>query len=162
LLMTDALLTDFDTNLKVNPPLREKSDNDALIKALNDGLIDVICSGHTPQDEESKVVEFDHADFGMTNLQTTASQLVQLAQWIAWEDLLEKITVNPASVMQVELPVIEPEAKANLTLLDPNAEWRFDELNNYSKSKNSPFLGRTLKGKAVAVFNNNKHWLDAQ
>lgn len=161
LLMTDTLLTDFETNLKVNPPLREKADNEALIKALNDGLIDVICSGHIPQDEESKVVEFDHAEFGIINLQTVASQLVQLSQWVAWEDLLEKISINPANIMQVDLPVIEPEAKANLTLFNPQAEWRFDERSNLSKSKNSPFLGRSLKGKAVAVFNNNKQWIDA-
>lgn len=160
-LLTDGLLTDFDTNLKVNPPLREKADNESLIKGLNDGLIDIICSGHTPQDEESKVVEFDHAEFGLINLQTVASQLVQLAQWVEWENLMEKISINPAALMQVELPVIEPEAKANLTLLDPNMEWTFDEKTNFSKSKNSPWLGQQLKGKVRAVFNNNKHWIDA-
>jgi dihydroorotase len=159
--LSDAVLTDFDTNYKVNPPLREKSDNDNLIKGLQDGLIDIICSGHIPQDEESKVVEFDHAEFGIINLQTVASQLTALSKEVAWEDLMEKISINPAALMQAELPVIEPDAKANLTLLDPGIEWTFDEKNNLSKSKNSPWLGQKLKGKVRAVFNNNKHWIDA-
>ena len=160
-LLNDSLLTEFDTNYKVNPPLREKADNDGLIKGLKDGLIDIICSGHTPQDEESKVVEFDHAEFGIINLQTVASQLVLLSKEIEWEDLLEKISINPAALMQAELPVIEPDAKANLTLLDPECEWKFDERSNFSKSKNSPWLGQKLTGKVRAVFNNNKHWMDA-
>ena len=159
-LLSDSLLADFDTNYKVNPPLREKADNDLLIKGLKEGWIDVICSGHTPQDEESKVVEFDHAEFGIINLQTVASQLVSLSEWIAWEDLLEKVTTNPAGLLGVELPVIEPDAKVNLTLLNPNLEWTFDEKSNFSKSKNSPWLGKKLTGKAVAVFNNNKQWID--
>ncbi len=159
-ILNDALLTDFDTNYKVNPPLREKADNDLLIKGLKDGLIDIICSGHTPQDEESKVVEFDHAEFGIINLQTAASHLVTLSEWVDWEDLLEKISVNPSALLNIELPVIEPDAKANLTLLNPEAEWMFDEKSNFSKSKNSPWLGKSLKGKVVAVFNNNKQWID--
>jgi dihydroorotase len=159
-ILSDTVLIDFDTNYKVNPPLREKADNELLIRGLNDGMIDIICSGHTPQDEESKVVEFDHADFGIINLQTVASHLVTLSQFIEWEDLLEKITLNPANLLQVDLPIIEPDAKANLTLLDPSLEWILDEKSNFSKSKNSPWLGKKLKGKAVAVFNNNKQWLD--
>jgi len=159
--LSDIALTDFDTNYKVNPPLREKADNDNLIKGLQDGLIDIICSGHIPQDEESKVVEFDHAEFGIINLQTVASQLTTLSKEVSWEDLMEKISINPATLMQAELPVIEPEDKANLTLLDPGFEWTFDEKSNLSKSKNSPWLGQKLKGKVRAVFNNNKHWIDA-
>jgi dihydroorotase len=158
--LNDSVLVDFDTNYKVNPPLREKSDNENLIKGLKDGVIDIICSGHTPQDEESKVVEFDHAEFGIINLQTVASQLTTLSKEVDWEDLLEKISVNPAALVQAELPVIEPEAKANLTLLDPTFEWTFDDKANLSKSKNSPWLGQRLKGKVRAVFNNNKHWID--
>jgi dihydroorotase len=160
-ILNDTALAEFDTNYKVNPPLREKADNEILIKGLKDGLIEIICSGHTPQDEESKVVEFDHAEFGIINLQTVASHLVTLSQWIEWEDLLEKITVNPSALLKIELPIIEPEAKANLTLLDPDMEWTFDNKTNFSKSKNSPWLGTKLKGKVKAVFNNNKHWIDA-
>jgi dihydroorotase len=160
-ILNDSLLTDFDTNYKVNPPLREKSDNDNLIKGLKDGAIDIISSGHTPQDEESKVVEFDHAEFGIINLQTVASHLVTLSESVDWEDLLEKVTVNPANMLSLSLPVIQPDEKANLTLFNPEADWTFDEKANFSKSKNSPWLGKKLKGKAVAVFNNGKQWIDA-
>ena len=155
-LMEDNLLVDFDTNYKLNPPLREKSDNEALIKGLNDGTIDVLTSGHLPQDEESKMVEFDMADFGITNLQTFASQLVWLSKSVDMEDLIEKVTVAPRQILKMEVPIIEEDSKANLTLFDPNAEWTFDASQNFSKSKNSPWLGQVLKGKAIAVFNNAK------
>lgn len=155
-LMEDNLLVDFDTNYKLNPPLREKSDNEALIKGLNDGTIDVLTSGHLPQDEESKMVEFDMAEFGITNLQTFASQLVLLSKSVDMEDLIAKVTVAPRQILKMEVPIIEEDSKANLTLFDPSAEWTFDASQNFSKSKNSPWLGQTLKGKAVAVFNNGK------
>jgi dihydroorotase len=159
-LMDDSMLAGFDTNYKVNPPLREQSDNDALIKGLNDGTIDVICSGHVPQDEESKSIEFDLADTGIINLQTFASNLVSLSEWVNWDVLIEKVTSGPRSVLQLEQPVIDIDAKANLTLLDPNWTWMFDNETNLSRSKNSPWLGQTLTGKTVAVFNNSKHWFD--
>ncbi|MFM7854921.1 MAG: dihydroorotase, partial [Flammeovirgaceae bacterium] len=155
-LMDDSLLADFDTNYKVNPPLREKNDNEAIIKALNDGTIDVLVSGHLPQDDESKQVEFDHAEFGLINLQTFASQLSALAKSVDVVDLIYKVTVAPRQILKLDVPLIEEEAKANLTLFDPNAEWFFETANNLSKSKNSPWLGKSLKGKAVAVFNNGK------
>ena len=155
-LLDDSLLMDFDTNFKVNPPLREKADNEALIKALKDGTIDVLVTGHVPQDDESKFLEFDLADFGMINLQTFASQLSSLSKLVDMEDLLEKITTAPRKLLKLEVPKIEVDEKACLTLFDPNAEWMFDKDTNYSKSKNSPWLGKTIKGKAVAVFNNTK------
>lgn len=159
-LLDDSMLSGFDTNYKVNPPLREKSDNDALIKGLNDGTIDVICSGHVPQDEESKSIEFDLADTGIINLQTFASNLVSLSEMVGWDVLIEKVTSGPRTVLQLEMPVIDVDTKANLTLLDPNYTWTLDEKTNLSKSKNSPWLGQSLTGKTVAVFNNNKHWFD--
>ncbi len=155
-LLDDSLLMDFDTNFKVNPPLREKADNEALIKALKDGTIDVLVTGHVPQDDESKFLEFDLADFGMINLQTFASQLSSLSKLVDMEDLLEKITTAPRKLLKLEIPKIEVDEKACLTLFDPNAEWMFDKDTNYSKSKNSPWLGKTIKGKAVGVFNNTK------
>ena len=155
-LLDDSLLMDFDTNYKVNPPLREKSDNEALIKALKDGTIDVLVTGHVPQDDESKFLEFDLADFGMINMQTFASQLTALSKWVEMEDLLEKITTAPRNLLKLEIPKIEVDEKACLTLFDPNADWTFDKDTNYSKAKNSPWLGTTLKGKAIAVFNNSK------
>ena len=159
-LLDDSMLATFDTNYKVNPPLRERSDNDSLIKALKDGTIDVICSGHVPQDEESKNIEFDHADPGIINLQTFAANLVALSEEISWDSIIEKVTQGPRQVLQMETPVIDIDAKANLTLLDPHREWVLDEKTNLSKSKNSPWWGKPLKGKTVAVFNNNKQWIE--
>jgi dihydroorotase len=159
-LLDDSLLADFDTNYKVNPPLREKADNDALIKGLKDGTIDVLVSGHLPQDDESKQLEFDQADFGLTNLQTFASQIASLSEAVDLEDLIEKISENPRRILGREVPVIDVDEKANLTLFDPEREWEFSRDENLSKSKNSPWLDKKLKGKAVAVFNNSKHWLD--
>jgi dihydroorotase len=160
-LLDDSLIHDFDTYYKVNPPLREKVDSDALIKGLKDGTIDALCSGHLPQDDESKNLEFDHADFGMINLQTVASQLTSLSKWIEWEELIEKVTDNPRKILKMDLPKIDVEEKANLTLFDPAQEWTFLQQENFSKSKNSPWIGKKLTGKVVAVFNNSKHWIDA-
>jgi dihydroorotase len=154
------MLADFDTNFKVNPPLREKADTEALLKALKDGTIDVLCSGHTPHEEESKSLEFDLADSGIINLQTFAANLIALSKNIPLDVLLEKVTVNPRRLLQVEIPKIEVEAKANLTLFDPHRVWRFDEKTNFSKSKNSPWFGKEVTGKAIAVFNNGRHKIE--
>jgi dihydroorotase len=159
-LLDDSLLATFDTNYKVNPPLREKADADALIKALKDGTIDVLCSGHTPHEDESKSLEFDMADAGITNLQTFAANLVQLSKSVEWDVLLEKVTVNPRRLLQFEIPKIEVDAKVNLTLLDPNKTWTLDEKTNFSKSKNSPWFGKEITGKAMAIFNNGRHRIE--
>lgn len=159
-LYDDSVLADFDTNFKVNPPLREKSDNQALLKGLKDGTIDVLVSGHTPQDDESKFLEFDLAEFGLINLQTFASQLATLSKEVDLEVLIEKVTVAPRRILNLELPKIETEARACLTLFDPNGEWTFSKENNLSKAKNSPWLEKKLKGRVAAVFNNSKHLMN--
>lgn len=159
-LLDDSMLHDFDTNLKVNPPLRERADNEALLKALKDGTIDVICSGHLPGDDESKNVEFDQADFGMINLQTFGANLTSLSKFVDWNSLIEKVTIGPRRVLQREIPRIEVEEKANLTLFAPLHKWVLDEKTNCSHAKNSPWFGKEVTGKAIAVFNNNKYWID--
>ncbi len=159
-LLTDDLLADFDTNYKVNPPLREKSDQDALIKGLKDGTIDVLVSNHTPLDDESKFLEFDLADFGMINLPTFASQITSLSNFVDMDVLIEKITDAPRKLLNLDAVSIDIGEKANLTLFDPSCEWIFSQDENLSKSKNSPWLGKTLIGKTVAVFNNSKQVLN--
>lgn len=154
--LLDTELESFDTNYKTNPPLREKQDADALCKGLADGTIDVLCSGHLPVDDESKFLEFDQADFGIINLQTFASQLASLAEEVKIENLVLKVAEAPRQLLQLEIPKIDIDEKANLTLFDPNCEWEFKSENNFSKSKNSPWLNKKIKGKAVAVFNNGK------
>ncbi|HRK52538.1 MAG TPA: dihydroorotase [Cyclobacteriaceae bacterium] len=160
-LLDDSLLEDFDTNYKVNPPLREKVDLSALIGGLKDGTIDVLTSGHLPQDTESKVLEFDHADFGIINLQTFASQLASLSKHVDVHVLVEKVTGAPRKLLKLTIPTIEKDEKANLTLFDPTEKWVFTEESSYSKSKNSPWIGKEIVGKAKAVFNNSKFWMDA-
>jgi dihydroorotase len=159
-LFDDSHLQTFDTNYKVTPPLREKADNDALIRGLKDGTIDVICSGHVPQDEESKNIEFDVADFGIINLQTFAANLASLTTLVDLDTLITKVTTAPRQLLDLPVGTTEPEQLANLTLFDPSRTWIFDQKTNRSKSRNSPWLNRELKGKAVAVFNNGKHWID--
>lgn len=161
-LLDDGALDDFDTNYKVNPPLREKPDQTALIKALNDGTIDVLCSGHVPQDAESKNLEFDLADFGMINIQTFASNLVSLSAEVPMDLLIEKVTAAPRHILGLPIPKIEVGEAANLTLLDPSATWVLDASTNRSKAVNSPWWGKKITGKVVAVFNNGKTFSDAQ
>lgn len=156
-LLDDSLLSNFDTNYKVNPPLREKADADALIKGLKDGTIDVLCSGHTPHEDESKSLEFDLAEPGIISLQTFASNLVTLSKSLDWAPLLEKITVNPRKLLKVDVPSVDTDQKANLTLFDPGRVWTYDENTNLSKAHNSPWLGKKITGKVVAVFNNGRH-----
>jgi dihydroorotase len=159
-LLDDNMLKDFDTNYKVNPPLRERPDQESIIKGLKDGTIDVLCSGHMPQDEESKSLEFDRAEFGMITLQTFSAHLTALSKFVDWDVLMEKVTIGPRQVLQLEIPRIEEDTTANLTLMDPNQKWVLNDETNLSKSKNSPWFGKELTGKAVAVFNNGHFWLD--
>ncbi|MBX2901462.1 MAG: dihydroorotase [Cyclobacteriaceae bacterium] len=159
-LLNDGALGDFDTNFKVNPPLREKADQDALVKGLKDGTIDILVSNHAPQDDESKFLEFDQAEFGLINLQTFAAQVAALAQEIELAELIEKITEAPRKLLNLAPVIIDVDTKANLTLFDPTCEWTFSPDVNFSKSKNSPWVGQKLTGKAVGVFNNSKQSLD--
>lgn len=159
-LLDDSMLQSFDTNYKVNPPLREKADATALIKGLKDGTIDILCSGHLPQDAESKNLEFDLADVGIINLQTFASNLVALSSWVPLRDLIEKVTTAPRTLLGLEAAVIDVDQPANLTLLDPKCEWTLNDKTNFSKARNSPWFGTPVTGKARAVFNNSRNWSD--
>lgn len=159
-LLDDSMLAGFDTNYKVNPPLRERVDNESIIKGLRDGTIDVLCAAHTPQDEESKNLEFDRAEFGIIGLQTFCAHLTALSKHVDWDVLVRKVTSGPREVLRLNVPVIAEDTPANLTLFDPNHKWVLDDNTNHSKSKNSPWFGKELTGKAVAVFNNGKSWID--
>ena len=161
-LLDDSLLVDFDTNFKVNPPLRERPDNEAIVKALRDGTIDVLSSGHMPHDAESKELEFDRAEFGIISLQTFCANLTSLSKNVDWDVLITKVTSGPREVLQLEVPHITEDSDANLTLIDPRQKWVLNERTNFSKSRNSPWFGKELTGKAVAVFNNGKFWVDTK
>ncbi|QRR02207.1 dihydroorotase [Dyadobacter sandarakinus] len=149
----DNDLLGFDTNLKVNPPFRAEEDFAALLGGLADGTIDAIVSDHSPHDEESKNLEFDQADFGITGLET-AFAVANMYAGLGAGALVEKFTAGPRRILRLKPNVIEVGAPAHLTFFDPDAMWTFDK--TLSKSKNTPFLGKVMKGKVVGVANNGK------
>ena len=146
----DEDLMSFDTNLKVNPPFRNQEAIAALKAGLADGTIDVIVSDHSPQDEEAKKLEFDMASFGIIGLQTAFATANTFSN-LPIETLIEKLTSRPRQLLGISSPKIAIGEKANLTAFDPNAEWVFSEDMIVSKSKNSPFIGKTLKGKVIKI-----------
>ncbi|WP_458332014.1 dihydroorotase [Peijinzhouia sedimentorum] len=151
LLFTDEDVADFDTNHKVNPPLRSKRDREALIEGLKDGTIDVIVSSHQPQDVESKNLEFDLAENGIIALQTVYPILNSLKDQLSIELLIDKLALAPRKLLGLEVPTITEGAEANLSIFHPDTNWTFDKNNNFSKSENSPFFGKELKGKVIGV-----------
>lgn len=155
LALDDSALNNFDTNYKVNPPLRIKEDIDALKKGLADGTIDAITSDHSPEDEENKKVEFDYAAFGMIGLETCFA-LANTYSALKLNDLVKKFSTRPREIFGLVIPKIKEKEKANLTLFLPNKEWKFEEKDIRSKSKNTPFVGKKLKGKILGVLNNGK------
>ncbi len=154
LAFTDADLRDFDTNLKVNPPFRSQNDIKALQKGLADGTIDAIVSDHNPQDEEAKNLEFDLADFGIIGLETAFASANTYGK-LSIENLIEKLTINPRNLLRMPQISIKEGEKANLTIFNPDLEWTFSESDIRSKSKNTPFIGKQLKGKVLGVIRGN-------
>lgn len=156
LMQDDSVLTDFDSNYKLNPPLRTKKDVAALRNALENGTIDVVVSDHLPQDPESKELEFDLADFGMIGLQTFFSCALEGLKEKGLETLVKSITVNPRQILGISASSIAEGARANLTLFNPTAQSSLTEKNNYSRSKNSPFFNKLMMGRVVGVVNGTK------
>ena len=157
LILTDKEITDFDTRYKVMPPLRSKKDCTALIKGLKDGTIDVICTDHSPEDEESKKTEFNNAAFGIIGLETAFGLIGKyLNKHLSLGEIIEKIAINPRRLLQLESGNIKEGNTANLTLFNPDLEWKFQKIDIESKSINTPFLGEKLKGKALAIYNKGK------
>jgi len=154
LTLTDETLKGFDSLYKVKPPLRTQSDVDALLNGLNDGTIDAIVSQHTPHEVEFKDVEFEIAEYGIIALQTAFS--LALKAGLSVETIVQKMSVNPRSILKVTVPVIAEKQPANLVVLDADSEWTYTKQNNQSKSYNSPFIGESLKGKVLFTCNNNQ------
>ncbi|MGP8214616.1 MAG: dihydroorotase [Bacteroidia bacterium] len=154
LCLDDSEILGFDSNYKLSPPLRGKEDIKALKKALAEGVIDVICSDHRPEDEESKKVEFDLATPGIIGIQTLYP-IVNMYSELTTEQIIEKIAINPRKILGLAVPVIKDGEIANLTLFSPNEEWVFEEKHIASISKNTPFSGKKLKGKVAGIVNND-------
>jgi dihydroorotase len=144
----------YDTNFKMNPPLRSARDREAILAGLADGTIEILCSDHAPHCDYEKEVEFDYAPFGITGLETElALSLMQLVHTkrISLADLIAKFTVNPARLLNLNKGALGVGADGDVTVFDPEQEWVFRVETSASKSKNSPFNGWQLKGKAVAT-----------
>jgi dihydroorotase len=156
LALDDSALMDFDTNCKVSPPLRGKDDIKALKKALQDGTLDVICSDHRPEDEENKKLEFDLAAPGMLGIQTLYP-LINMYAELSTEQIVNKIAIRPRQILGLTIPTIKEGENANLTLFSPSQEWTLDSKQIASPSKNTPFIGKKLKGRVIGIFNNDKY-----
>jgi dihydroorotase len=163
--LTDECVRNFDTNYKMNPPLRQQKDVDAIIEGLQDGTIDCIASDHAPHSIEDKELEYIYAPNGIIGLETqlglTLTELYHKGK-LTLEQVVEKLALNPRRILNLEIPLFEVGEKANFTILDLDFEYKFDIKNSKSKSKNTPFNGRELKGKSIAVINNSKMYFDGQ
>ena len=154
----DAVKT-YDTNTKINPPLRTKEDIEEVLKGLKDGTIDCIASDHAPHALEEKEAEFEKAPNGIIGLETeiglALSELYH-KKILTLEELIEKMSINPRKILNLPVPVIAEGVEANFTILDLNEIWTVDLSRSKSKSKNSPYDKRLLTGRAVAAINNKK------
>ncbi|HWY85107.1 MAG TPA: dihydroorotase [Gemmataceae bacterium] len=153
-LFTDKELRTYDSNFKMNPPLRTADDVAALIAGLKDGTLDVIASNHSPQAPEKKLRELDLAPFGIIGLETLLPicviALIEPGH-LTWPQLIQKLTLNPGRILGIERGTLRPEADADVTIIDPRAEWTIDVKRFRSKSRNSPFGGLKVRGRAQAV-----------
>ena len=139
----------YDTNMKMNPPLRSKSDVAAIRQGLKDGVIDIIASDHAPHTESDKEIEFDRAEFGSIGLETELSvAITELVQTgiLTWQDLVKKLAFNPANILGIAKGSLAAGSDADIVIISPDEEWVVQKEKIVSKSKNSPFLGRKLKG----------------
>ena len=155
--LTDEAVRDFDTNTKMNPPLRSQVDVEAILEGLRDGTIDAIATDHAPHSYDEKQVEYQAAPFGVIGLETalgvTLTELFH-KHVLSLQQIIEKMSVNPRRLLGLPAIVFEEGAAANLTVFDPEAEWVVSPDLFKSRSRNTPFGGRRLKGRPVGVINN--------
>ncbi len=159
LYFTDADMQGYDTNLKVNPPLRTASDRELLVKAIADGTVDCIASHHFPQNWDGKTCEFEYAKDGMIGLESLFGVLGELGIGnleFGLDRLIQLLSENPRKIFGMSIPEIKEGAEACLTLFNPDTEYVFEESMIRSKSKNSAFVGKKLKGKVIGIVNKGK------
>ncbi|HEY5314838.1 MAG TPA: dihydroorotase [Pirellulales bacterium] len=152
--LTDESLRTFDSNYKMSPPLRSREDVEACIAGLADGTIDAICTDHAPHAPEKKMQELDRAPFGIVGLETALPlvmmKLVEPGH-LTWPQVVEKMALNPAKILGLNKGTLAPGADADITIIDPDCKWKVDPHEFRSKSKNTPFAGWDMRGRAETV-----------
>ncbi len=153
LALTDESVQGFDTHFKMNPPLRSAEHVDALFGGIADGTITILASDHAPHCPHEKEVEFDQAPFGILGLETELGLFLDLLvherKVIDLPRLLALLTINPARLLKLDRGTLAPGAPADVTLIDPDLVWTVDRNQTASRSRNTPFHGRALRGRAV-------------
>lgn len=150
----DEVLESFDSNYKVNPPIRSETDRQAIIEGLKDGTIDCIATDHAPHCQAEKELEFANAPYGMIGFETAVSLIIMELinkQKMNWLDVIRKMTVNPAKLIGVKTANMKQGTVANITMIGPDKKWKVNEDNIKSRSKNTPLLGKELKGRVKHV-----------
>ena len=148
--LTDEVIATFDTNTKVNPPIRAERDRLAIIEGLKDGTLDCIVTDHAPHHEDDKNVEYALAAFGISGLETSfALSYTQLVKGgvLTLSELADKMSANPAAILNLQGGTLEVGAPADLTIVDLNKAWTIDPKDLVSKGKNTPFAGREVYGR---------------
>lgn len=156
LFLNDSILSTYDSDYKVNPPLRTRQDNEALVSALKDGTIDAIASDHAPHAIHEKEVEFDAAPFGMIGLETTVGAVMTKLyheKILSMGQIVGLLSINPRKILGLQVPVFELGARAEISIIDPDYEWEVEPEKFKSKSRNTGFKGWKFKGSAVGIIN---------
>jgi len=154
--LTDGHLLHYNTNLKVNPPLRTAEDVAALQQAVLDGVVDCIATHHQPQDWDAKQLEFEYAKNGMIGLETCFGVLRRHIPQLPLEQLIKLLAIQPRQIFNLPVPEIKEGAVANLTIFDPDADYTFTQADIASRSKNSAYIGEQLKGQVKGIVSNNQ------
>ena len=137
--------------------MRSKNEKEALIKALTDGTVDCIASHHLPHEYDSKICEFEYAKPGMIGLETSYGVMgAVFGDQLTTEKWVELVSFNPRKILGMQMPIIQEGAFANVTIFDPQATYTFTADAIRSKSKNSAFIGKELRGKVIGIINNNQ------
>jgi dihydroorotase len=157
--LSEESVLGYDTNMKMNPPLRGRQDVQAVRCALADGTIDALASDHAPHTENEKDIEFERAEFGVSGIETMlAVSITELVETglLTWTELVRKLTVNPARILGIHKGFLQAGADADLIVVAPGKEWLVEKAGLVSKSKNCAFLGKTLKGSVAYVVRSGK------
>jgi dihydroorotase len=153
LLLTDTACANYDTHFKMNPPLRSQEDVQACIEALADGTIDCLATDHAPHAREEKELEFDRAPFGILGLETALALYVEALVTpghLSWLDLIRKMTAQPAAIARLkDRGTLAAGSLGDITIIQANEKWTIDPEKSFSKSRNTPFAGRTVTGRVA-------------